>query len=170
LEATIRVVATSGLRKLTYRAVAEEAGVTHGLVQYHFGSRDALIAEALRYATERSINTSALTSSTGGVEDLASRLVEVVVASPELQLFAFELILEARRRPELAPLVREQYDRYWEATREELDRLGLTDPDLHLAVFATLDGLVFQQVTMEDSDRMERALRALRTLLATAQR
>ena len=55
-------------------------------------------------------------------------------------------------------------------TTEELDRLGLTDPDLHLAVFATLDGLVFQQVTMEDSDRMERALRALRTLLATAQR
>ncbi|MDW6064630.1 TetR family transcriptional regulator [Streptomyces sp. FXJ1.4098] len=28
-----------GLRRLTYRAVAEEAGVTHGLVVHHFGSR-----------------------------------------------------------------------------------------------------------------------------------
>lgn len=43
LNAAVRVVARGGLRKLTYRAVAEEAGVTHGLVVHHFGSRDALI-------------------------------------------------------------------------------------------------------------------------------
>jgi AcrR family transcriptional regulator len=37
LEAVVRVVARHGLDALTYRAVAKEAGVTHGLVSYHFG-------------------------------------------------------------------------------------------------------------------------------------
>ncbi|WP_416979825.1 TetR family transcriptional regulator [Streptomyces sp. T028] len=37
LIAAVRVVARDGLRKLTYRAVAAEAGVTHGLVAHHFG-------------------------------------------------------------------------------------------------------------------------------------
>ena len=37
LTATVRVVARRGLRNLTYRAVAEEAGVTHGLVAHYFG-------------------------------------------------------------------------------------------------------------------------------------
>lgn len=43
LRAAIKVTARGGLRALTYRAVAEEAGVVRGLVRFHFGSRDALI-------------------------------------------------------------------------------------------------------------------------------
>ena len=53
LEATVRVVARAGLRKVTNRVVAEEAGVTHGLVSHHFGTRDALLRETLRRARQR---------------------------------------------------------------------------------------------------------------------
>ena len=36
LRATIVIVGHGGLRALTYRAVAAEAGVSHGLVRHHF--------------------------------------------------------------------------------------------------------------------------------------
>src|SRR3712207_8439845 len=47
LAAAVHVVATRGLRHLTYRSVAQEAGVAHGLVAHHFGTRDALLEAAL---------------------------------------------------------------------------------------------------------------------------
>ncbi len=59
LAAVVRIVAERGLRNLTYRAVAKEAGVTHGLVTHHFGTRDALIHAALEYSLETSIPPSA---------------------------------------------------------------------------------------------------------------
>ncbi|MGK4578743.1 TetR family transcriptional regulator [Kitasatospora sp. HPMI-4] len=40
LAAAVRVVARGGLRNLTYRAAAKEAGVTHGLVVHHFGAAE----------------------------------------------------------------------------------------------------------------------------------
>src|SRR5438132_3593131 len=55
LDAAVQVVGRSGLRGLTYRAVAAEAGVTQGLVAHHFGSRDRLIHEALLAAGAQSI-------------------------------------------------------------------------------------------------------------------
>lgn len=169
LEATIRVVARAGLRKLTNRAVAEEAGVTHGLVGHHFGSRDALIEEAMRYVVDRSVADSELESKTGSVDDFAGGLVELVAGDPDIQAFQYELSLEARRRPELIPFIREQNDAYCGAVRKALDGMGLGHvPGLDLAVFATLDGLVFHQVTEGRPQDTEAGLEALRALLRAA--
>jgi AcrR family transcriptional regulator len=46
LELTMRDVARVGPASFNTRTVCAELGVTHPLVQYHFGSRDGLIAEA----------------------------------------------------------------------------------------------------------------------------
>jgi hypothetical protein len=76
----------------------------------------------------------------------------------------YELILESRRRPELRPLVTSLYDTYRDATRRELARIGLADiPGLDHAVFATLDGLVLQELAEPDPARMQSALDALLT-------
>ncbi len=101
LNAAVRVVARGGLRKLTYRAVAEEAGVTHGLVVHHFGSRDALIEEALTHAIRSSLTSSDLETGTGRTADFSAGLTEMVESGPDLQAFQYELLLESRRRPEL---------------------------------------------------------------------
>ena len=71
-----------------------------------------------------------------------------MVTEPEnLPGVDYELILEARRRPELAPAVQALYDRYLDATRRELERIGLADdPALARLVFAALDGLVLQML------------------------
>lgn len=165
LRAAIRVVAASGLRNLTYRAVAREAGVTHGLVAHHFGSRDALLEEALRYSLQISVDASSLESGSGRLEDFARDLPEFVDKEPDLQAFQYELILESRRRPELRPYVEELYDYYRGAARRELARLGIHDPAVADIVYAALDGLVFQQISVGGPDTTQRVITALRAML-----
>jgi AcrR family transcriptional regulator len=170
LRATVHVVAREGLRGLTYRAVAEEAGVANTLVAHHFGSRDALLQAALEWAAEQSIGISLLEPGTGRLEDFAAGLSELIAADAGMQAFQYELALEARRRPELAPAVERMYAGYIEATRRELMRLGLDEPseDLARAVFALLDGIALQQTLFGDAARTDAVVERLRTLLRSA--
>ena len=170
LRATVHVVAREGLRGLTYRAVAEEAGVANTLVAHHFGTRDALLQAALDWAAEQSIGISLLEPATGKREDFAAGLADFVAGDADMQAFQYELALEARRRPELLPAVERMYARYIEATRRELMRMGLDEPsdDLARSVFALLDGIVFQQTLFGDADATRRVVERLRGLLETA--
>lgn len=166
LDATIRVVARSGLRGLTYRAVAREAGVTQGLVAHHFGSRGELLREALLAAAGDSIERSALEPPSGALPDFVAGLSQLVAEDEDGQAFQFELALEARRSPELRDGGRELYSAYLDSTRRALVAMGLgDDPDLARLVFATLDGLVFQQLLFGDPAATERSLATLRRLL-----
>ncbi|MFI9778213.1 TetR/AcrR family transcriptional regulator [Streptomyces sp. NPDC051956] len=167
LSAAVRVVARGGLRKLTYRAVAEEAGVTHGLVVHHFGSRDALIEAALAHTVHTSLHTSAMESGTGRTADFSAGLSEMVAANPDLQAFQYELMLESRRRPELLPPLRSLYDEYFDAAQRELNRMLPKDasPALMRLVFAALDGLVLHQLVLGEPEMTEAALEELRSLL-----
>ncbi|WP_430378826.1 TetR/AcrR family transcriptional regulator [Streptomyces sp. B1-3] len=165
LEAAVRVVVRGGLRKLTYRAVAAEAGVTHGLVAHHFGSRDTLLEEALRWCVARSVETSSLVPDSGRLEDFAATLADFVAADPDLQLFQYELKLESSRRSELRHLVDLLYDAYRDAVRDALACLDVSQ-EMTDIVFAALDGLVFHQVTSGAPDRIDESVAALRRLLA----
>lgn len=166
LEAAIRVVARQGLRGLTYRSVAAEAGVTHGSVRYHFGDWNTLVEEALAFCVERSIEGAELTSAGPGFDGFAAGLASLVAADPEAQAFQYELTMEARRRPELLPVMARVNDTYRTAVHRELARNGFDDPDLTNLVFTALDGLVFHQTAFGNTARTERAIRALRSLLS----
>ncbi|MFM9608214.1 TetR family transcriptional regulator [Streptomyces sp. V2] len=167
LDAAVRVVARGGLRKLTYRAVAEEAGVTHGLVVHHFGSRDALIEEAVTHAVRSSLERSALGAGGQEAAGFSGALVDMVESGPELQAFQYELLLEARRRPELLPHLRALYEEYFEASAHEVARF-LPEPvsrGLSRLVFAALEGLVLHQLVFGEREVTEEALAELRALL-----
>ncbi|MFF8593924.1 TetR/AcrR family transcriptional regulator [Streptomyces sp. NPDC015220] len=168
LDAAVRVVARGGLRNLTYRAVAEEAGVTHGLVVHHFGSRDALIEEAVDHAIRASLGTSALNTGTGRARDFAAGLGSMVESGPDLQAFQYELLLEARRRPELLPHLRTLYDEYFDSARRDLSAIlsRPVDRGLTWLVFAALEGLVLHQLVFGEREVTEEALAQLRVLLA----
>lgn len=167
LNAAVRVVARGGLRKLTYRAVAQEAGTTHGLVVHHFGSRDALIEEALAHAIRTSLSTSALEPGTGKVADFSVGVSDMVTADPDIQAFQYELLLEARRRPELLPQIRALYDDYFDATERELSRMlpDGADRPLTRLIFAALDGLVLHQLVFGEPETTDAAIEELRGLL-----
>jgi TetR/AcrR family transcriptional regulator, regulator of biofilm formation and stress response len=166
LAAAVRVVATKGLRHLTYRAVAQEAGVTHGLVTHHFGSRDALIESALQYSLDRSVPGMTTDPGSGRIEALFEGLARLVADDPDTQAFQYELVLESRRRADLQPAVKALYDSYRRALREEFAHSGIgPDESLVHLVFAALDGLVFQQVCSVNSTTTEDALARLREII-----
>lgn len=170
LKAAARVIARKGFRGLTYRAVADEAGVTHGLVSYHFGSRDNLIHETIAQASASAIESSDLSTPSGQLEDFAGRLSRLVAEAPDDQAVQFELALEARRRAELLPEIHELYGRYVAIVHETLTRLGIdADPALARLVFAAVDGLSLQQLIFGRPEDTDASLAQLHRLLAPLQ-
>jgi AcrR family transcriptional regulator len=66
IEATISIIATRGLARLTLTDVAKEAQISHGLVLFHFASKENLLAETLAYlADEYQRNWEAAVRATG---------------------------------------------------------------------------------------------------------
>ncbi|MER6447996.1 TetR/AcrR family transcriptional regulator [Streptomyces venezuelae] len=55
LEGALRTLAEQGVAKASARAVAATAGVGQGLIFYHFGSVDELLAAACRYGAEQRV-------------------------------------------------------------------------------------------------------------------
>jgi DNA-binding transcriptional regulator YbjK len=167
IEAIVRVVARDGLDGLTFRSAAKEAGVTHGLATYHFGSREAMVAEALEWATQAGIEESRLDTHGGGLSELAADLPDLIDRDPDSAAFQFAMALEGRRRQELAAHVRRLYDHYIDATTASLEAAGVdADADVARLVFAAIDGLVLQQLIYGDAEATARSLTRLRRLLA----
>jgi len=52
IEATIDTIATRGLAKATLTEVAKVAGLSHGLVNFHFESKEKLLAETLAFLAD----------------------------------------------------------------------------------------------------------------------
>ncbi|MFD6061348.1 TetR/AcrR family transcriptional regulator [Rhodococcus wratislaviensis] len=166
LAAVVRVVADQGLRKLTYRAVAKEAGVAHGLVAHHFGTRDVLLEAALQFSLENSVTSISTRPGSGDLEAVFAGLVAMVENNPADQAFQYELILESRRRPELRPYVEAIYQAYIDGLQLELECAGINpDPALSHLIYAAADGLVFHQITIGRPELTERSLKHLRALL-----
>jgi AcrR family transcriptional regulator len=156
-----------GFAGLTYRAVAAEAGVTHGLVSYHFGSLDAMITEALAMAADEAIRDSRMAISSGELSAFAKSISTLVSEHTEAQTYQYELTFEARRRPELAGQIRALYENYYAVVEHSLNELGIPrDRALTRLVFAALDGLVLQQLIFGDAHATDASIERLQELLA----
>ncbi|MFE4834675.1 TetR/AcrR family transcriptional regulator [Arthrobacter sp. NPDC056691] len=159
LAAVIDVVAEKGLRGVTYRSVAARAGVNHTLITHHFGSIEGLLAATLEWAVQRSIDETGLARVADFDEKFADALLASVSSEPELQLFQFEMLLEARRKPELKALLDRLYDNYISTVETALRERSLdTDDELSRAVFAALDGLMLQFLTFGNPAKIRSAV------------
>ncbi|HEY3574761.1 MAG TPA: TetR family transcriptional regulator [Arthrobacter sp.] len=159
LAAVIDVVAEKGLRGVTYRSVAARAGVNHTLITHHFGSVEGLLAATLEWAVQRSIDETGLARVADFDEKFADALLASVSSEPELQLFQFEMLLEARRKPELKALLDRLYDNYISTVETALRGRSLdTDDELSRAIFAALDGLMLQFLTFGNPAKIRSAV------------
>lgn len=164
--ALVRIVVRDGIERVTFRSVAAEAGVTHGLASYHFGSREEMIHEALRWAEDRAIEQSRIGGAAESLASFAADVPRMVAEHPEEHIFQFDVALLALRRPALLPGVRESYDDYVAVVRESLARLGLGDDEgLARAVFAAIDGLSLQQLLYGDAALARDGIAALQRML-----
>ncbi|WP_217435805.1 TetR/AcrR family transcriptional regulator [Pseudomonas putida] len=168
MAATIDVVAEKGLRGVTYRAIAGRARVNHTLVTHHFGSIEGLLAATMEWAIERSIRESGLERITEFDEAFADSLIASVTREPELQLFQFEMLLESRRSPEMRSLVEKLYASYMNTVELALKEQGLdTANEAAIAIFAALDGLMLQFLTINEPAKIRAALIHIGNLVST---
>ena len=169
--ALARIVARDGLDGVTFRSVAAEAGVTHGLASYHFGNRETMIIEALTWAVRESIQRGRLGEDTATLAEFAADVPALMDEEPQEAVFQFQLALEGQRRPELLAQVQSTYDDYVSEVRATLTRLGLADDEpLARLVFAAIDGLSIQQLIYREPARTAGALERLREILPSIAR
>jgi len=79
IKATIRSIAKHGLSVTTMAVVAKEAGLSQGIINLHFQSKDRLLEETLRYVVDeyRTAWRKALDSSGGSAAKKLNALVAV---------------------------------------------------------------------------------------------
>lgn len=155
---------------MTFRAVADEAGVNNTLIAHHFGTRDQLLAAALEWSLSRSLEAADLNEYSNDSQAFRQALVDNVLTDPGIEIFQYEMILEATRRVELQPSVQKMYRRYLAALLPGLSPGGIVPSEaLGRALFAMLDGLMLQYFSHSiTEDELIEALEALEAALSPA--
>ena len=107
VEAMRRSVAARGAAGSTFDQVAREAGVSRGLLHYHFGTKEKLLAEVVRRDSE--IRLEHLGTELAGAETVAAvidvlvhSLEDLVERDPGFVALMFELFTTGRQNPEIA--------------------------------------------------------------------
>lgn len=168
VEAAIAILSEDGLAGVTYRSVAERAGVTHGLVRHHFRTLSELLRRAVAEWAEGSRRSTLLEPGTGDLADLAAELPQDLAVHAAEHVAMYELAMASVRSSELRGEVRETYAEYIVAVTRELERAGFgaRSSELGRLVFAAIDGLVLQQLILDEPHRLEEGLALLRGILA----
>lgn len=167
IAAAIAVLTDDGIRGVTYRSVAERAGVTHGLVRYHFHTLGELVRTAVRDWAATSIGLTDIEPGNGEIDQIASQLPANLREHGAEHIAMYEVTLTAVRTGEMRAEVRETYQAYSDAIGRELVRAGL-DVDggtLGDLVFAAIDGLTIQHLVFDDPERLKAGLDLLHQLL-----
>lgn len=119
LDAAVRLIAREGVDDVRIARIAMEAGVSAGLVHYHFASRDALLAEALEYSFEllgdvRTLRTEAGAGAVGRLAAMVEQCLPLPGAQRDDWILWVELWLRAARRPDLRETAARLYRRLHE--------------------------------------------------------
>jgi AcrR family transcriptional regulator len=148
VEAAARVVAKHGLHGMTFRKVADEAGVNNSLVAHHFGSLATLASAALEWSFTTSLRDSHLPAFRESESDYKEALASTLRDELDLHVYQFEMVLEASRDDAIRSQIREMYDVYTREMQLSLFGEGASPQQVATAraVFAALDGLVLQYV------------------------
>ncbi|GAA3274233.1 TetR/AcrR family transcriptional regulator [Dactylosporangium vinaceum] len=170
-DAGLRVLAHSGARGLTHRAVDQEAGVPAGTASNYFRSRDALLSGLAERIFARTAPTEAdLTGLKGRSQ--ADHLLDIVrrtTREPDLMRALFELRLEGARRPELGRRLAETLHRGYREDVAFHATTGLPGGAFEIALLHyAVDGLLLDLLTtsIDAGPDPEDVIKAFATRLA----
>ena len=168
LEATVRILGSSGLGAVTHRAVAQEAGVPLAATTYYFRSKDELITEAVSLLVSEEIaqlakRAAALGEGLGSPERGATALVQVLMpdeSATRAQLAKFELYLEAARRPNLRPSAAQWQQAFIGLAEMVLHAAGAPDPSRRAPLVVTaVDGVLMYELSATGTEPVRERLR-----------
>ena len=161
LDAAVRRIASDGIDAVRIARIAMDAGVSSGLVHYHFSTREALLAEALEHSFESAGDVL-------GVRADLRAMVEQCLPLPGEQerdlVLWVELWLRAVRHPELRPTAARLYARmqdwFAEAIEDGVARGEYAPCDARAVadrVLALIDGFGVRALMGDPAVPLERA-------------
>jgi AcrR family transcriptional regulator len=112
----VRLIAREGIDNVRIARIATVAGVSAGLVHYHFASRDALLEEAIEHSYERAgdMRLTTLDESATAAERLRAMIDQCLPAGTALRedwVLWVELWLRGARDPAMRPVAARLYAR-----------------------------------------------------------
>jgi TetR/AcrR family transcriptional repressor of bet genes len=177
--ATIRSVADRGLADTTIATVAQEAGLSQGIVNLHFRSKDGLLTETLRYLADEYRNAVQDAAEIGSVSPVEGLLAMVeldfrrTICSREKLAVWFAFWGERRFRPTYRRICAERDRSYDDMVRVICARIceegGYKDVEPALVadgLSALTDGLWLDLLVRPESMSRERAKRVTLSYLA----
>jgi DNA-binding transcriptional regulator YbjK len=174
LEATLRVIGEGGVKAVTHRAVAQEAGVALASTTYYFDSKGALVEEALELMIARSIEDVRHHTACDGPISRAELIDRVMgfaegqITDPNAFLLAqYELMLEAGRAEYLRPLARRWTIAYMDGFERVVRSAGLPERATEI-ITNFVEGALLNHVTTPTADFLDARLRPMLTELVEA--
>lgn len=156
MAAAEQLLAVHGFDAMRLRDVAQHAGVSIGLIQHYFNTRDELLFETMRMASRHRVQQWAgLAAGGASAVDKISALLEGAVNDPHRCVIWLETCAASSRHPELRRDVQLTQDTWRETIRVIVDEglaAGEFTPivpaeDLVALLVSLIDGLMLATVT-----------------------
>lgn len=174
LEATWVALARDGYEKITTRRIAELAGVNPATLHYYFGSKEALLSEATRFALKDTENylrrvMSKAPTAVEALESLFTAIWDMVQEKPGA--LRYDLIVRGFRDEQARQDVLAIYATYQNLTEELIRRHlreggtlteGVTVSVVAHYVLSAIDGVLLQHVLTRDAAAAQGALTLIR--------
>jgi AcrR family transcriptional regulator len=181
VEAMRASVAARGIAGATFDHVASQAGVSRGLLHYHFGTKERLLIEVVR--RESDVRIDRLEEAIGGAADAEDVLGALVRSFQEwlgdqpAPVMTYEMLTLAQRNEEIAAELAELGRRTRSHLADALERKQQTgvlslsvEPKLAaMFLFALADGVIVRHLSEPELDiapLTEQAIVAARAVLS----
>jgi AcrR family transcriptional regulator len=174
LDAAATALARVGYEKITTRLIAQEAGVNIATLHYHFGSKEALLAEAVRYALTRSqdILREAIESAPTPLDALAAGFDATwEIARERPGVLRYDLVLRAIRDEDAREEITSVYAAYRRMVEGLVERYtaqggalppGITPRMLGEYVVSAVDGILLNHLVNGDDEAAKNSLDMVR--------
>lgn len=177
LDAAVQRIAREGIDDVRIARIAMDAGVSAGLLHYHFASRDALLAEALEHSYERAGDARIAVAAGAPAPARLRAMIDQCLPLPgslrDDWVLWVELWLRAARHPDLRPVAEELYARMHAWFRDEIaagvrdGEFTRCDPDeVADRTMALIDGYGIRTLIGDGGVPLERARQAVSSALA----
>jgi AcrR family transcriptional regulator len=182
IEAATACILDLGFYRASSNAIAERAGVTWGVIQYHFGTREALMLAVLDDGTRRLNETLVTAEITGAtVTERVAQYADILAqyyGCPEFLAYT-QVLINLAHDPRTSEQTRATMARVTESASPELDRLlrevlagtGIQRSAVRSTLFHALRGLAVSHVllgTLPDRQDVTRQFAEQRRVLAEA--
>jgi len=183
IRAAYTIAATKGLDTLTVREIARKAGISHGLVLFHFETKEQLVVALLDWLLE----TTTVLHITGDIARIPHPLDRLhallrtemhrLSAEPRRIRVFFDFWAKGIRHPEIRTKMRRELDRYRDAFRPMVEEVLRAEPERFARVSAEalsavavsfIKGCAVQAMIDPDNFDIEEYLTATEALLGRA--